>query len=346
MVAALLLATAGCGSPDRDLGWEVVFGTGTDPLRAARVEARILGGGCDGTTELYATAVIPGEAMGPRPGVLPPGVYGFDAVAVDDACVVYALACQERTLPLAPGETVTLTLVDTLRPSRRCEASRCTSGVCEDLLVDAGSDAATVDAMFDSSTDATTGGFCTAEDLVDQTLCGPGLQCVYSGTETTPDYVCYTAGAAGDNAECLDVIDCARGLTCTATSSDGSTPSICLRWCRTDADCPVAEGTFCAPTTLDAGVCSTGCNPTRTDVCPAGTKCDIYDEMGHTYCGPAGTRSEGQTCTAYGDCLPGLTCTGDTSTLTCLAYCDIRASGCSSATDCVPYDPSNFGVCL
>ena len=130
MLAVVLVA---CGD-DADalrLRWEGVFDPPELALRAARVEARILEGGCEGTIEVYRATLSRGAASAAVPE-LPPGTYGFELRARDTSCTWFAGGCEARTLPRDSG-TVLVTLTP-IPEELACTA--CLGGEC--ILPDSG----------------------------------------------------------------------------------------------------------------------------------------------------------------------------------------------------------------
>jgi len=109
-----LVVLAGCGDRDRDLRWEVSLALGAATGEVTRVRARILDGSCGADVSVYS-AVLPPGARGPSPPVLPPGRYGFEAMAANGSCAWIGRGCEEIDLPAADGERV-LTVVTAMAP--------------------------------------------------------------------------------------------------------------------------------------------------------------------------------------------------------------------------------------
>jgi hypothetical protein len=128
---------------------------------------------------------------------------------------------------------------------------------------------------------------------------------------------------------------------------DALPPALCLKTCLTAADCPAAPGTTCMPQGAEYGFCSTDCDPTMTGVCPTGTKCDVYDLMGHTVCLGAGSRAPGDACTDRDQCMPGSVCYNDGLTTRCRQYCVMSRGGCPAGTACARFSAATtLGLCL
>jgi hypothetical protein len=117
---------AGCQASPAALEWRIELDPPSLVTRAAVVDARILGGGCDGV-EVFGRELRPGAAMYPEPPPLGAGVWGFAAAAHDATCVRFAYDCVEVTLP-GPG-----VVVDHLVPigeTQVCTPPRCRLGGC------------------------------------------------------------------------------------------------------------------------------------------------------------------------------------------------------------------------
>ena len=130
MLAVLLLA---CGDdPEAPrLRWEGSFDPPDLGLRAARVEARILEGGCGEATAVYHATLTRGASPDEVPE-LAPGTYGFELRARDAACTWFAGGCETRTLPDDAG-TVHVSLIP-ITEELACAA--CLGGEC--IVPDAG----------------------------------------------------------------------------------------------------------------------------------------------------------------------------------------------------------------
>jgi len=342
-VLILGLASA-CGPSDRDLDWEVVFAGGADPLRAARIETRIFDGGCDTSTEAYFASIVRSTPVGAQPETLPPGVYGFDAVALDDECVAYAAGCEELMLPVSDGAAVTTTLRALPSVTRRCPADRCMLGVCEETPRDGGVDAdATVpDAARDVGVDATP---CTVTDLVPQSECPDGYHCAVVTTRTAGNvFACFEDGPGMQADSCDGNADCARGFGCFEPGEVSMSPLFCAEYCLADSDCTMGARSACD--LVDGiGFCTTHCDYSATGVCPTGMKCNVLDNDGHTYCGVTGAGGDGDTCVFDSDCGVGFGCYDIAPGMwACLQYCDPSAPDCPGALSCFRID-SFHGVC-
>lgn len=123
LIAGVLCLT-GCESQSI-VDWHITF---ADPEVAAltvRVELFTIEDGCDGPTATLVFDATPSDLDG-TPVMLPKGLHGFRARALDIGCTVIADACVERTLPA----TKTLELVLRAAPVHAaCPA--CVEGACE-----------------------------------------------------------------------------------------------------------------------------------------------------------------------------------------------------------------------
>jgi hypothetical protein len=117
---------AACRDPV-DTAWVVRFSPPELAERAARIEARVLGGGCSGPVR-FATE-LGSDRAGAMPPVLERGLYGVAAEASDGSCVRFAAGCAEVELPLERGRPVETVLTATGAGSR-CPATDCAEGRC------------------------------------------------------------------------------------------------------------------------------------------------------------------------------------------------------------------------
>ena len=101
-----------------------------------------------------------------------------------------------------------------------------------------------------------------------------------------------------------------------------------------------------------------GCNPVSSSGCLSGTACvlGVRDDMSgraYTYCQPAGSGTEGQSCYDYFDCVPGSACFEYAEEVwRCMPYCTLPAgSECRPGTYCWAVEPAirvggvEYGVC-
>jgi hypothetical protein len=344
---SIAVGSLGCQANDRALEWEVVFGGEVDSQRAVRVETRIFRGGCGSDVEVYFAPVEPLAPMGAQPPRLSPGTYGFDAIALDDACVAYGVGCVEQTLPLDDGERITVTLSPTPVELARCEPAQCARGACVGDVGDAGPD---TDARVDTGvTTVDTGiadggdGLCAASDLATETGCPPGQHCAIEYGVAGPTFRCFADGPGTQATLCTDASSCESGYGCEATAFDDGPPDICVRYCRDGVDCGGDPRAQCL-VELGVGFCTTACNPTSADVCPSGTKCN-FDIEGYTWCGPAGPGTFEDPCETHDDCAVGFGCADDgMGAGICLQNCEQATPRCPAGFRC--YDiGADYGVC-
>lgn len=136
-LAALALASGAgaCTRPPHGLSWTIAFERDVLRTRASLVRAEIRAGGCGGAPA-YVSEVRPGERASVPP-LLPPGRWGFAAMAVSDTCVRFGSACDEVTLP---GPTSIASVIGDATEVTECAAATCSAGACPrpDAGVDAG----------------------------------------------------------------------------------------------------------------------------------------------------------------------------------------------------------------
>jgi hypothetical protein len=118
----------------------VRFATAEDEARAVLVEARILRGGCDGTTIYTVDLVVSGTTMARAPEELAKGPYGFAARARDENCIWFAETCIEDDLP-QDVETPLIVLLGAGDEMAACSVARCTEGRCDGEVRDGGTPA-------------------------------------------------------------------------------------------------------------------------------------------------------------------------------------------------------------
>jgi hypothetical protein len=337
-IARLLLAgvaLGGCEPDPHELSWRAQFGLGVDATRAARIEARILSGGCDQTTEIFRSSIAPVGSWTARSVRLGPGAYGFELSATDPECVRYAVGCEDVTLPPSSAEPVLVTLGRAPSERRLCPVERCSNGAC----------GIPPDATTAPPGDAGVDG-CGVDDLSGSSVCPAGTHCAHgddvAGVTT---FACAPDGPGVQASLCSGPQDCAGGFGCFSVRGDGSEPRVCAAYCVGHADCPSAPGARC----LDGGeygYCSTACNPVINDVCPPGTKCELVGTDGITACRGLGTLGLGETCERLGDCVAGTTCVPMAGGRRCLRYCDAVTAPCPGGEPCLAFSAeTTIGVC-
>ncbi|MFT3773480.1 MAG: hypothetical protein QM820_49520 [Minicystis sp.] len=177
--------------------------------------------------------------------------------------------------------------------------------------------------------------------------CGAGEACTIENYAIT----CSTPGPDAVNQACgTSASDqCQAGGICVSAST---TVGQCLAFCDSDSQC--LSGGLCAVTLADGpnsmnsipGVtlCSPGCNPISGTGCPAGSGCGLglNDTQNRWFgiCGPAGTKTQGQSCTVPADCAATYTCldpdgSSGAATPVCMRYCNADlVTGCPSGLLC------------
>ena len=117
----------GCTGDPIAAEWSIGFADPEQEGRASVVVARILEGGCDGTSERWRVELTEdGDSL--RPPALSPGTYGFAAEARDAPCRTFAMACTEVTLPLQGTDAVELALApvpEVLACESACDRGHC-----------------------------------------------------------------------------------------------------------------------------------------------------------------------------------------------------------------------------
>ena len=178
----------------------------------------------------------------------------------------------------------------------------------------------------------------------------PGAcQLAYDEASQAVDGLCGEVGAGLDGSLCMATSDCGAGLACVQGGA-------CRAYCCRDIEA-CAQGTFCHPEHLAAGIAGAGegvvipvCVPVRQctllddALCPAGTTCTIVRVDGTTSCVEPGSGRAGELC----PCAAGYVCA--TATGLCVKLCRIGHPGdCPGSETCqggsTTY-PAGFGVCI
>lgn len=133
VTALVLLGATSCTSAPQTLRWSIELATPALLARTESVVARVLVGGCSGTTAVYDERIRSTDTMTLAPPLLAPGRYGLEAFALDDACALVAADCREVMLPT--GGEVTLVLNDA-PDAPTCPRDVCTAAGCS--AIDAG----------------------------------------------------------------------------------------------------------------------------------------------------------------------------------------------------------------
>ena len=190
---------------------------------------------------------------------------------------------------------------------------------------------------------------------VPQCGCSSGQKCDFTAADGTVS--CVPAGSVPLNGKCSKLGDCSAGLTCIGAG-------ICVAFCNTAADCSSESGSPICQQIVDASttpptpipgykVCMQQCDlRTPAGICGSGTGCGLVDTT-HTTCVAAGSGTSGSSCdTDPFVCGPGLTCVDlGTPPKTCLAWCRVGFSDCSSGLSCLSFSDhptiggTEYGVC-
>ena len=132
VVLALSLGAMAC--TERGVSWVVAYEPEALATDVSELYLEVREGSCAGPA-VFASSV---DGSGNAP-TLTPGTYGFVARVSDRSCQWFATGCEERTLPLAEGDTITVVLREEPRGDRctgSCVGGRCPSerdaGVTQD----------------------------------------------------------------------------------------------------------------------------------------------------------------------------------------------------------------------
>ena len=138
LTVLIMLFLVACSDKDaRTLRWNLAVSQ-SNLDRAVFINARILGGGCRGSSVFYNEEVPATGAFDVRPPVLSSGNYGFDVRLRDADCLWFAQGCTDVSLPRTDGSTV-LVNVNAISAIPNCNASECNNGDCSGFI-DAGVD--------------------------------------------------------------------------------------------------------------------------------------------------------------------------------------------------------------
>lgn len=193
--------------------------------------------------------------------------------------------------------------------------------------------------------------FTPCEPLVTPSSCSYWQKC--SLWRLPGPYVCMDPGTRGDYAPCDGESDCAPGYACVRY---GQNPSLCVRFCATDDDCPQAGGLelclrrnyperppiFCERVQP--------CSPDE-QACPAGQSCYPYQHTGKNLtdvqglCRTTGTGAAGSPCSYLNDCAAGLACLeAYPGQHTCRAICSLDQTLPCPTGSCMAIN-TRFGAC-
>ncbi|MEZ4249826.1 MAG: hypothetical protein R3B99_16470 [Polyangiales bacterium] len=234
-----------------------------------------------------------------------------------------------------------------------CSGGRCVNERTPlDAGTDASPDAGTVEdsGMEDAGVDD--GGIECTDDpcrlIAPQCGCTAGRACYTNGGSS----MCLAVGSTPERELCNGQLNaCEPGMLC-ATSG---TSQICIRLCEANSDCTGGPGSFCAKDlSADLHACSFSCDLVAQD-CPEGFRCEpgsVPSEPGlrtATDCTPitgSAAGDEGDACSSFRDCMPGLTCGSGQ----CLRFCAF-GSVCESGGTCSELSPgiriggTEYGAC-
>lgn len=258
-LAGGVLAIDGCQPAVGRLSWEIVFADPALGMRAARVEGRILTGGCSSTSVRYAAEAGRGETP-PMPPRLEAGRYGLEGRARDASCIEFATGCVDVELPRDDGMTIRVTLAASSERAL-CPGAMCASGAC------GAADAGPADAGDTGPGDTGPGD------------AGPGD----AGTRDTgaPDAF---ADDAGSDAGCSSDAECGECGACTlgacGPALEGTSCRAAAGACHAGACCTGCwDGTACqgGDTSAACGVAGGSCAACAgaAPICEATSTCGV-----------------------------------------------------------------------
>lgn len=201
---------------------------------------------------------------------------------------------------------------------------------------------------------------CSRLDLLIQNECGSGRRCTILSGEPMGSNVtigCTAPGSLSAWSSCIPTLpdgpdDCEAGTVCADLLGTGI--PLCHPFCESrygycesglcgvhvtlpDNDPPIF---LCIP--------DTPCDPIYDDGCPTSLSCYWSPKAPDvTTCIPAGTKSEGTSCTYHSECVPWHTCYGEPGDELCRELCEEGATGfCAGDYTCTETGSEDFGVCL
>lgn len=174
-----------------------------------------------------------------------------------------------------------------------------------------------------------------------QTGCAANQKCTLVDFQNLV-YTCGPAGTNGDQVACTSDAQCVAGTVCADFGAGFKCHSLCnaTKTCPGTASCIGKTSTL---TSKDPVLCipTTSCDLLTQNCSSAAQAC--YPTQTSTTCAPAGSKTEGQACTAMNQCGKGLVCAG---TGTCYKLCDPNggAPTCTTGT-CVKNGANDWGLC-
>ncbi len=190
-----------------------------------------------------------------------------------------------------------------------------------------------------------------SDDPASGQACNPACQrgCMCSDRCTVASGVatCKVGGSKPAGASCdSSNDDCAPGLGCVKEC--GLETSRCLQFCRIDGDCPNSLGCGLLPGGKFP-VCEAPPEPCDPVGSEAATSCPhpglgCYVSSGTTLCDCPGSVADGEVCTVFNSCAPGLQCLTMAGASRCRQVC-------RGASDCLPPNTrcaqvaGGFGYC-
>jgi hypothetical protein len=177
--------------------------------------------------------------------------------------------------------------------------------------------------------------------------CAAGTACVLRcAGEGLANLACGPVGTVLVGQPCTAVGDCAPGASCQGnTCADGTTRGLCVRRCKTNADCggggAFCENSACGGKVIPYGTCTESCDPRGdgTTGCPAGLLCLLGPgDLTDCRCRFATQiGADGAACQRGDDCQPGLSCFLEGASRVCRPVCRLDAPGtCPPGRTCTP----------
>jgi hypothetical protein len=207
------------------------------------------------------------------------------------------------------------------------------------------------DAVGDDAFVAGDAGACSPCSVLPQCGCSASLTC--RTQESSGSTVCERFGSALEGELCNTRTECAPGLSC-ARLPGRSFPGMCVRYCRTDAECAGDDRCVQIDPAFDIGLCDKACDPITGGGCPAMLFCHwfatrVLPSRSIEYvsiCSLPGGAPAGTPCMLPSECQMGTTCLMNT----CRTICDRSAPMCPSGTCSDPRAPGGvgdreFGLC-
>ncbi|MGC4116003.1 MAG: hypothetical protein QM765_15740 [Myxococcales bacterium] len=164
-------------------------------------------------------------------------------------------------------------------------------------------------------------------------------------------FACGEPGTLGSYANCVSGLagQCETGSTCVVLPVDAGT--VCHQYCNSTTICPetAPQPQMCmTPGTGPVGYCLQveACSLYTQDCANAAKACYPVSS-GTGGCVDKGTKALGATCSRHEECLPGLICPPDSTSMVCRTVCDPSAATdtCTNGLTCTPQSGRTWGSC-